>query len=1275
MPPIRTEIAPPANPGDFERLVLRLLQKHWGNPNLQLYGRLGQTQNGIDIFDPTASTPHRAAQCKRYDPSQPLKSETIERAVDDALGFLPKLNAFALITTAKQATESQQTVKAINLDLQSKGLFLLEYFTWSEVEDLLNQYSAIWREFYPCLQPDGIEVIVGETQKIYAAVQAIGAEPASGELDAELDRCKALLENRKPDEARLFLQQIVDRHWHRLSDRQRFRAKANLAASWSAVGEYQKAGTLYIEAARFQRDDPRALANESLGYLLLGEVEKAYSLADVLRQKHPEQKLALVVWINASPTTESTAKLSAEIPKHLLDDVEVGLALAHHAYLQQDWKNAVELARSCTKIAEGNSKTWALLGRAVIRGEVSSSWERLGLPTRLRSQEKAAEAEEYLSKALELARQEGNPEMVVELLIDRAAIRAMREDRIGARQDAEEARSIRPKSVAVRKEYAEILRMEQFLTPAIEMIRSIRKEDGGPDVQAMLALTLRQRGQAGDIEEAAAGFRGIAHSREPLPPGLREAAMEWGISSFSSSGAWEAAQELVASVPSEHLSESLRHYFYARIKLLRKDSEGAVREALLAAQELTPNSRPDELRQIALILGDAGEFQQAYPLWNRLVEISKLSSDRRYLLQCVSRLGRDREALEICQSLRALGENDERLFTFEVSLLERYDTNSAITLLQARIEKQPLDKVARLHLSTIGLRIDRPDLVHASPDGLPSVDEVAPSMALAVVRVIKMGHSAKEAVLYAYRILRKHFDDVDAHRAFLLAMAPFGPEPDIKQPEAVVAGSAVRYRELGAEHDQVAIIEDSEVPEPKFNEIGPEHPLSRELLGKKVGERFAIASGRVSKREAIVVGILDKFVYRYQDSLGQWQVRFPDLAEVESIRLMKKPGSDDELDLTPFLQSLDRRRDFRQEMIQNYALQPMSIHFFGRAFNQNTFDALIHLATSEDTFVKCVDGSGLEMRRALESLTTRSVVVLDLSAIGTLFALRQVEVLRTIPGRFAVSSGTINELREMVSEIVLPSTQTGYAGKNEDGYYFIPEDASGRRQRAVELRSLIKTIEETCQVTACLELAAIEQSKRELILRVFGPDGAESMVLATQPGHLLWTDDAVVGGFAATELGVERVWTQIVLQWMAQAGSLEETVFHDCSAKLFGWGYRFTSLSSNSLVRGGVMSGWNPTHWPLSKCLEVFGFENVDLGALISIAGRFLPEMYRVCALPQLREAIVVRLLDTLRERRGGLAAARSIHSLLRPLFGVNVLGADEVNQIFDAWFKASRGV
>jgi hypothetical protein len=62
--PIAQRFQIPANDDDFERMSLELLRRHWSRPGLEIFGKRGERQYGIDILDLSGETPVYAAQCK-----------------------------------------------------------------------------------------------------------------------------------------------------------------------------------------------------------------------------------------------------------------------------------------------------------------------------------------------------------------------------------------------------------------------------------------------------------------------------------------------------------------------------------------------------------------------------------------------------------------------------------------------------------------------------------------------------------------------------------------------------------------------------------------------------------------------------------------------------------------------------------------------------------------------------------------------------------------------------------------------------------------------------------------------------------------------------------------------------------------------------------------------------------------------------------------------------------------------------------------------------------
>jgi hypothetical protein len=60
------------------------------------------------------------------------------------------------------------------------------------------------------------------------------------------------------------------------------------------------------------------------------------------------------------------------------------------------------------------------------------------------------------------------------------------------------------------------------------------------------------------------------------------------------------------------------------------------------------------------------------------------------------------------------------------------------------------------------------------------------------------------------------------------------------------------------------------------------------------------------------------------------------------------------------------------------------------------------------------------------------------------------------------------------------------------------------------------------------------------------------------PGNILWTDDFVLAEVARSELGVERVWTQALIEHLANRGLVGRALAEEAYAKLVGFDYQYT---------------------------------------------------------------------------------------------------------------------
>ena len=169
---------------------------------------------------------------------------------------------------------------------------------------------------------------------------------------------------------------------------------------------------------------------------------------------------------------------------------------------------------------------------------------------------------------------------------------------------------------------------------------------------------------------------------------------------------------------------------------------------------------------------------------------------------------------------------------------------------------------------------------------------------------------------------------------------------------------------------------------------------------------------------------------------------------------------------------------------------------------------------------------------------------------------------------------------------------------------------------------------------------------------------------------MLWTDDFAQAGLARSEYGVSRVWTQLVIGKLAELGVVKPEVFLDVSAKLFGYGYYFIGQNADIVKHAGVIAEWKIDRWPFSQTLSIFAQEDLDLMQVLQLAGDFIRLLYQESLLPESRNAIMVKILENIAKKEGGVQGIRYLLRSLPAIFGVNVIGLTRATETISSWLK-----
>jgi tetratricopeptide (TPR) repeat protein len=1264
MCPISQRFAIPTDPDQFEKMCRDLLRHYWSRPGLEIFAKRGEQQYGIDILDLSGETPVYAAQCKLKEEHKSLTPAEIQGEVDKAKKFAAPLGKYGILTTAKVSRQAQMKVREINEAHKALGLFEVELLTWEILCSLLQQYSDVQELFYGEMALGRAARIEREILTIRDGVESLTSKSDGDEIDSQINDARDWITKREFQVATLLLNRVRHNAGHKLTDRQKFRVSSNLGAAALGLAKSQEAARFFLEAVTYQPNDELAKTNEVLAYFLTGDLDASHKRAESLRVDYPGSARLATLWLITAPKEVPLAALVPNVSSVLLTDPEICVTLARRALIELAFDKAEEYASSARNSAPEWSQPWLVLA-SISLGKALHV--QMGFGAGSSSQESTLmSAEEACSKSVALAREERDRQIEIEGLVLRVDIRLMLGKTSEAVQDAEDAEKLGSDNPRVMLAVAQVRLASKRVDDGISVLRNAYRAHPRPDIGFTLGRALQSRGRDNDLEDAINILLGI--SLQDVPPDLRATTATQTIRCLAMKKDWARTESYLAGV-SDLLDPIVVKIIYGYLAHYQSDPQGAELRAMEAQSLLTGTIDPETKEYLAQLFMLIGRPASALPLWQDLFDRGVPSFDPGNLLNCAAKLHRDDLVMQICDQLHERGINDWHLVDFETRYLEKYKIEGAVDRLKAFVVQNPVHKLAKLRLSLIGLALDRSELVSPNAEDLPSVDELPTEYAKAAVQVMKYGGNPNGAVEYAYWFLRAHFNEIEAHQALIVSMMPGSSAPDIP-PSLDVAGqdAAVCYQELPHGNPMWVVLQEIDKPNSDFEEVSLTSNLAVELIGKKVGDTFVLAKGSLQDRTARITQILPKYVRRFQDSAGEMQVRFGAASTLESIQVaIPEPGSRSE-GVEAILASVERRAAAVAGAREMYDSLPTSLHWYGSLFGGGAYEALMSLAGEEGQPIKCCFGTAEERSQGSQALQTAKAVVVDMTALATLRLLRLEKVLSSSKYRFVVSERTWVTLKNRLFNERIFSGPGGTMVYKDGRHVLYEETAEDKERRNQKDEEFVRHIEKTTDIRSGAALAALESSKREALEKFFGAYGAESMVLASDPDHVLWTDDLIQAQIAAQEFGARRVWTQLVLGSLTDSGLLTADEYSEASASLVGMEFATTMFDSASMLAAVRLGGWSAGGTPATQMLKIFSNPPADLPSLIRIFIGFVVRLYREPLSGEKRCEITRSFLDALGDKPAALAQLRSLRSLSSRVFGLNLIGRNEFDECFDRW-------
>ncbi len=532
---------------------------------------------------------------------------------------------------------------------------------------------------------------------------------------------------------------------------------------------------------------------------------------------------------------------------------------------------------------------------------------------------------------------------------------------------------------------------------------------------------------------------------------------------------------------------------------------------------------------------------------------------------------------------------------------------------------------------------------------------VSAAMAVAGIHV-ELGQY-REALETGYLSLRSNPNEAEAHLRYVgLCLAI--PEAEITklEPTEVVQGSFVLIDDDGAKREIEIVGADQQTLTDDQERITG--PFGQKLLGRKGGDVVRLREDEYGAQEVSVLSISSKYAAICRRVFEKFHTRFPENMELRRFRF----GA---AGLQPFLQAMDRRASWVDEMKKGYQEQPLPMSTLAQIAHDDEIAIWYALVSGNFGRVYASPGAPAATVAAGEVATTKRAIALDPTSICALQELQLLEELPRLGVRMLVSQSTIDLLNHARLEARRPVSMT--VGKHGDEYFRQDVTAEDRERIERLWTSTIGWIRQNCEVTG---VAIPDGVRYKRLTSILLPASADTIVLAMHEQAVLISEDARLRGYSLKEHRIMSCTVADLSLRLRDAGHLEHDRYDDLVVRLIQWGYFFVSVSPPVLRSALRLDGWNPGRHVNTVLESLKDPSTVGLSAAPVLA-KFLKLIWRTGdLLEQRRRLLLFSCFDVLASKPNYRQVRNAFLATIRREFEIDYLGCREIEQTLVVWSR-----
>ena len=365
------------------------------------------------------------------------------------------------------------------------------------------------------------------------------------------------------------------------------------------------------------------------------------------------------------------------------------------------------------------------------------------------------------------------------------------------------------------------------------------------------------------------------------------------------------------------------------------------------------------------------------------------------------------------------------------------------------------------------------------------------------------------------------------------------------------------------------------------------------------------------------------------------------------------PKATDSTSIQPILEFTDKQHKALLQIEDTYKEYLPPIGTFMGWTGRNALDAWNFLRAKPDLGIRCYLESAEERSHALTLLQDPNPkLVVDIIALITLHYLEAADTVVKVFGKLCIAQSTIDSLLQIIHEKEgMWSQREGMSiekqGSRHVRHMINPEDV---RRDVERLKDLIKWIRDNCEVLPCTAMLDMNLFQKQKLDDMLQPLFIDTLLIASQPGYLLLSDDGPLRTYAKTNFNsdaginfqIEGVWTQIVLEHCLNQNVLDKAEYNKMVIQLVCSHYYYTEFDADVLMETLRQANWNLVE-PYNSLVQALGGQRMSLKVALNVAIDFLFQLWEESMSYSQRKYLTFGLL-------AGLTAERPTDEVLGQL-------------------------